>query len=134
MTLGGADNRSRLRLVFDGLSAESGSNPYEPGSDIWTFTARDPAKQPAVDATLAETEAGIAARPSGYVGQFSAIADHLGGGNAAIVTGEDGVRSIELVAAIYHSARSRTGVPLPLDRSLPICADWVPRNYSAARD
>lgn len=126
VTLGGAGDRSRLRLVFDGLSAESGSNPYAPGQDRWTFTARAPDEQAQVDAALAEIDADIATKPSGYVGQFAAIADHVEGRDAAIVTGEDGVRSIELVAAIYQAARTRTHVALPLDRNLPVCVDWVP--------
>ncbi len=130
ITLGGADDRSRLRLVFDGLSAESGLNPYAPGEGEWTFTARNSAEQADVDAALAEIDAEITGRPSGYVGQFAAIADHLEGRQAAIVTAEDGVRSIELVAAIYHAARTRAHVQLPLDRSLPVCVDWVPGNVT----
>lgn len=126
ITLGGAGDRSRLRLVFDQLSAESGLNPYAPGRDPWTFVARVPEDQPAIDAALAEIDIEIADKPSGYVGQFAAIADHLDGKPAAIVTGEDGARSIELVAAIYHAARTRAHVSLPLDRDLPICHDWVP--------
>lgn len=126
VTLGGADDRSRLRLVFDRLSAESGSNPYAPGADTWTFSARDRSQQAAIDAALEEIDAEIAQRPSGYVGQFEAIADHLDGKPASLVTGEDGVRSIELVAAIYHAARASAHVTLPLDRSLPVCSDWAP--------
>lgn len=131
VTLGGAGDRSRLRLVFDRLSAESGSNPYAPGQDPWTFIARDPAGQQAVDAALTDIDREIAEKPSGYVGQFAAIADQLGGRAAALVTGEDGVRSIELVAAIYQAARTASLVKLPLDRDLPVCADWVPGDVAA---
>jgi len=132
ITLGGADDRSRLRLVFDGLSAESGRNPYAPGEDDWTFTARNPEEQPSIDAALGEMEAEIARMPSGYVGQFAAIADSLEGRSAPVVTAEDGVRSIELVAAIYHAARSGAHVHLPLDRDLPVCVDWVPGDVAVS--
>ncbi len=126
ISLGGAGDSSRLRLVFDGLTAESGRNPYAPGQDKWVFSARNPAEQPKIDAALAEIDTDIADSPQGYVGQFAAIADHLEGRQAAIVTGEDGLRSIELVAAIYQAARTGDRVKLPLDRGLPVCVDWVP--------
>jgi len=126
ISLGGAGDSSRLRLVFDGLTAESGRNPYAPGQDVWTFSARNPSEQPKIDAALADIDAEIADSQQGYVGQFAAIADHLEGRPAAIVTGEDGLRSIELVAAIYQAARTGDRVKLPLDRDLPVCVDWVP--------
>ncbi|MAZ17424.1 MAG: oxidoreductase [Ahrensia sp.] len=126
ISLGGAGDSSRLRLVFDGLTAESGRNPYAPGQDKWVFSARNSAEQPKIDAALAEIDTDIADSPQGYVGQFAAIADHLEGRQAAIVTGEDGLRSIELVAAIYQAARTGDRVKLPLDRGLPVCVDWVP--------
>lgn len=126
VTLGGAGDTSRMRLVFDALTAESGRNPYAPGEDAWTFMARDPDAQAAVDAALGEIDREIGDRPQGYVGQFAAIADHLDGREAAMVTGEDGVRSIELVAATYHAARTGARVELPLDRDLPVCSDWTP--------
>ena len=126
VTLGGAGDVSRLRLVFDGLTAESGREPYAPGAGAWTFTARDPAAQPDVDAALADIDAAIAGRPISYAGQFAEIARHLAGEPAEMVTAEDGVRSIEMVAAIYHAARTGGQVRLPLDRDLAICSDWVP--------
>jgi len=132
ISLGGAGDSSRLRLVFDGLTAESGRNPYAPGQDRWTFSARNPAEQQNIDAALADIDGDIAESPQGYVGQFAAIADHLEGRSAAIVTGEDGLRSIELVAAIYHAARSGDRVKLPLDRDLPVCVDWVPGDIAVA--
>ncbi|MCB1493620.1 MAG: Gfo/Idh/MocA family oxidoreductase [Rhodobiaceae bacterium] len=132
ITLGGATDTSRLRFVFSDLTAESGRKPYAPGADTWTFTARAPAEQAVVDAALAEIETGIGALPSGYAGQFLAIADHLDGKSAPVVTAEDGVRAIELVAAIYLSARTARRVALPLDRTLPICRDWVPAAQTAA--
>lgn len=128
VTLGGATDTSRLRFIFDALTAESGRNPYAPGADPWTFTARDPRKQDAIDAALAEIDRETAGRPTGFAGLFQEIANRLNGKPADLVSAEDGVRSIELVAAIYHAARTGTRVSLPLDRTLPVCADWVPED------
>jgi len=128
VTLGGARDMSRLRFVFETLTAESGRNPYAPGADEWTFEARAPLDQSALDDALAEAGAAIDRRPVGYAGQFAAIADHLDGGSADMVTGQEGVRSIEFVAAVYKSARAGQTVRLPLDRADPICRDWTPRH------
>lgn len=126
ITLGGARDTSRLRFVFETMTAESGRNPYAPGADDWTFEARAPLEQAEIDVVLAECAEEIDARPVGYAGQFAAIADHLEGRDAAIVTAEDGVRSIELVAGVYKAARAGAMVDLPLDRADPICSDWTP--------
>jgi len=126
ITLGGAGDTSRLRLVFSELTAESGRNPYAPGADAWTFTARDPHGQAALDAALADIDVEIAGWPVGYAGQFQAIARHLDGQQASMVTAGDGIRSVELVAAIYLAARNGDRVALPLDRAHAICHDWTP--------
>ncbi|MBO6552781.1 MAG: Gfo/Idh/MocA family oxidoreductase [Roseitalea sp.] len=126
VTLGGARDTSRLRFVFETLTAESGRNPYAPGADDWTFQARAPLDQSALDDVLAETADVIDQRPVGYAGQFATIADHLDGKPADMVTGREGVRAIELVAAVYKSARAGQTVRLPLDRADPICRDWAP--------
>ncbi|MBO6637727.1 MAG: Gfo/Idh/MocA family oxidoreductase [Roseitalea sp.] len=127
VTLGGARDTSRLRFVFERVTAESGRNPYAPGADDWTFEARTPLDQSALDDALAEAGVSIDARPVGYAGQFVAIADHLDGKPAGLVTAGEGVRSIEFVAAVYKSARAGQTVRLPLDRADPICTDWTPQ-------
>jgi len=50
------------------LTAESGTAPYTPAQDNWTFTAREPFLQSEVDAVLE----GLATPPAGYVGLFDA--------------------------------------------------------------
>lgn len=127
ITLGSARDMSRLRLVFEQLTAESGHNPYAPGADDWTFEARAPLEQSALDAALAEIDAQIVDQPVSYAGQFAAIADDLEGHAAPFVSAADGVRSLELVAGIYKSASSGQHVFLPLDRTDPICTDWTPQ-------
>jgi predicted dehydrogenase len=122
ITLGAAGNTSRLRLVFDRLTVESGHEPYAPGKGKWTFVARDPEDQETVDAVLAA----VPDVPEGYTGQFAALAGHLAGQSENIVGAGDGIRALEVAAAIYLSAREKRRVDLPLDRRHPICADWAP--------
>src|SRR5690606_23848314 len=85
VTLGAADDTSRLRFCFEGLTAESGRLPYRPAEDRWTFTARAPAAQAAIDACLAA----VPAVPAGYAGLFAAIGDALDGRPGGEVTLED---------------------------------------------
>lgn len=126
VTLGAADDTSRLRFCFAGLTAESGRLPYAPADGVWTFTARAPVEQRAIDALLAA----VAVPRSGYAGLFAAIADALdgnGGRGREAVTLADGRRSLEFVSAVYASARSGVPVALPLDRTHPLYHGWAPR-------
>ncbi len=121
ITLGAADDTSRLRLVFADLTVESGRAPYAPAAAAWSFKARDPARQVEVDARLAACRAGRPV-PSGFHGLFLALAQALDGGDrATLPSPDDGVRSIELATGIYTAARTGARVRLPLDRALPIC-------------
>lgn len=129
VTLGSARDETRFRFVFEKLTVESGRNPYAPGEAAWVIHARDPGLQAEVDDVLGGLADRDAFGPEGFAGLFLAIAMDLAGKPAQVVTAADGVRSIELVAAIYHAARTGAAVHLPLDRSLPICADWVPEPF-----
>lgn len=123
ITLGAASDTTRLRVVFEHLTAESGSTPYAPATGTWTFTARDPARQPEVDATVAATGPVLA----GFPGFFAELARALNGAPNSAVTPEDGRRSIELVAAIYQAARSGTIIDLPLTNAAPLYSGWTPQ-------
>ncbi len=118
ITLGAATDTSRLRFCFEGLTAESGTAPYTPAQDNWTFTAREPFLQSEVDAVLE----GLATPPAGYVGLFDAIADALDGNPGREVTLDDGRRSLEFVTAVYLSSRLDRPVSLPLSE-LDDCYD-----------
>lgn len=122
VTLGAADNSSRLRLAFERFSVESDHAPYSPAARPWTFTARQPTTQAAIDAALTGTPVGR----SGYEGLFSEVANTLDGRASNPVLLADGRRSIELVTAAYHSARTGLPVDLPLDASHPLYAGWMP--------
>lgn len=124
ITLGAADDTSRLRFCFAGLTAESGTNPYAPAQGEWTFTAREPLAQAAIDRVLAEVEV----PPAGYIGLFTAIADALDGQRGLEVTLEDGRRSLEFVSAVYASARQRRPIELPLTPAHANYDGWSPKN------
>jgi predicted dehydrogenase len=122
VTLGAANDTSRLRFAFEGLTAESGLDPYKPAEDVWTFTARAPFEQAPIDAALAK----IGDPPPGYTGLFTAIADALDGDAGRAVTLADGRRSLEFVSAVYHSARTGAPVALPLGPDHPSYDGWLP--------
>lgn len=121
VTLGAADDTSRLRFCFEGLTAESGRAPYKPAEDLWTFTARAPSSQAEVDAVVA----GVPDQRPGYVGLFHDIARALDGETSA-PTLEDARRSIAFVTAVYASARSGRQVALPLAKDHPLYEGWTP--------
>ncbi len=122
ITLGAATDESRIRLCFQGLTAESDTTPYAPATGAWRFTARAPREQAAIDAVLADVRPG----PAGFAGFLEANADALEGSPGREVTAADGRRSIELVSAIYQSAREGRAVTLPLGPEAPLYAGWRP--------
>ena len=122
VTLGAAENTSRLRLMFEGFTVESGDAPYSPAEAAWRFVARHPTTQVQIDEVLSQT----GPVPTGYVGLFSALADALDGQLGHEVTLEDGRRSLEFVTAVYASARSGQPVDLPLGPDHPMYGGWLP--------
>ena len=122
ITLGAADDRTRLRFCFEGVTAESGIAPYTPAEDAWTFTARGEVSQEDVDACVAE----VGNVPSGFAGFFDALADRLDGRGGRDVTLADGRRSLEMVTAIYDAARHKAVIELPLGESHALYDGWGP--------
>lgn len=120
ITLGAADDQSRVRMVFEKATVESGRLPYTPGEAAWTVTARDPADQAAIDAVA------VPAGRNGFAGYFADVAAALGGGPSGAVTLDDGAASIALVTAIYLSASSGARVHLPLAADAPFYQGWQP--------
>lgn len=122
ITLGAATDESRLRFVFESLTATSGTAPYAPGQDVWKFTARDPAYQTKVDQVVANT----LPEPNGFTGFLAAVAKDISTGTNDAVDLADGINSIALVTAIYKSARSGAKVKIPLPANDPIYQGWLP--------
>ncbi len=122
ITLGASGDTTRLRLCFEGFTAESGTAPYAPVEDAWSFTARAPVTQGQIDAVLER----LGPVKSGFAGFFEAVAEALDGRPGREVTLADGRRSIELVTAIYHAARSRGSIAMPIGKTHPLYAGWGP--------
>lgn len=122
VTLGAAENTSRLRLAFEGFTVESDHAPYSPAEKGWRFIARAPTSQQEIDDVLA----GVGSAKTGYAGMFEAVAEAVAGRESAYVTLEDGRRSIEFVTAVYSSARTRQVVALPLTADHPLYDGWLP--------
>jgi predicted dehydrogenase len=123
ITLGAADDTSHFRFCFEGFTAESGKAPYTPAEDQWHFLARDPARQAEIDAVVNA----VPAVHSGFAGFFDALADAISGRGGSEVTVADGRRSLEMVTAIYHTARTGGTVQLPLDHKHPLYKGWTPK-------
>jgi predicted dehydrogenase len=123
ITLGAANDTTRLRFCFEKLTAQSGETPYAPATDRWTFVAKDPQAQPMVD----EVAESVKVEHSGYAGYFEAIAAAIAGQDTHAVSVDDGRRSIELVAAIYAAASAGRTVDLPLDSNSPYYSSLHPQ-------
>lgn len=122
VTLGCAENISRMRLMFEGFTVESDHAPYSLAAKDWRFIARAPTTQAQIDAVLE----GVGQVPIGYAGMFTALADALDGNPGREVTLEDGRRSLEFVTAVYASARSGLPVDLPIGSDHPLYGGWQP--------
>jgi len=122
VTLGAADDTSRLRLIYEGMTVESDHAPSQPAAAPWTFTARAPFNQGNIDEITTQIEP----QPIGFNGMFKAVADALDGKPSAAVRLEDGRRSLEFVTAVYHSARTGQPVKLPIAKDHPLYDNWMP--------
>ena len=124
ITLGAAGDETRLRFVFEHLTATSGTAPYAPGVQPLNFEARAPQAQAQeqLDAALRKTPI----EPTCFDGFFTHIALDLAGRENQAVTLEDWARSVSLVTAIYHSARTGLQVALPRDSSHELYKGWLP--------
>jgi len=122
VTLGAANDTTRLRFCFAGLTAESGTAPYTPAQDAWTFTARGETPQSKVD----EIVAGVTVPKSGFAGFLETVAAALDGREARAVSFADGQQSIALVTALYTSAREGRPVKLPITKGAKLYHGWQP--------
>jgi len=121
-TLGSPAEISRHRFHFAGFSAESGTSAYESSADPWAITPDDEA----ADAKVGAVVDGWDARPEGWWGQFERYADALDAGTDLPVTLADARASLELITALYSSARSGADVALPLPPDHPLYRGWLP--------
>ena len=124
ITLGAAGNVTRLRLCFEHVTVESGLEPYRPASVPWTFTARDAARQSAIDGAVDAAVADAGSAPAAFAGFFAELHQALVGEGDREALAADGRRSIELVTAIYRAARRGQAVCLPVRAGDPDYDGW----------
>ncbi|GAA3865529.1 Gfo/Idh/MocA family oxidoreductase [Celeribacter arenosi] len=122
VTLGAANDTSRLRFCFEGVTAESGDLAYTPAEGNWTFTARAPVTQEQVDAVIANTPD----QPKGQVGFSIQVYNAMRGLESEFVNIDEARSSIEFVSAVYQSNRAGRPVSLPLDDSDATYEGWMP--------
>ena len=121
VTLGSAEEISRLRFCFEGLTAESSHAPYRPSAEPWTLTARSEVDEARIAAALAD----FVAEEEGFARQFVLLHAAIAGGGPLPVTVADLRRSIELASALYHSASTGSDIVLPLAADHPTYYGWL---------
>ncbi|ALI56194.1 Gfo/Idh/MocA family protein [Celeribacter marinus] len=122
VTLGAGNDTSRLRFCFEGVTAESGSRPYAPAEDNWTFVARAPVTQGQIDAVIAATPD----QSGGQVGFSLQVYNAMRGLESEVVNIDEARRSIEFVSAVYQSSRTGAPVHLPLNVGDSTYDGWEP--------
>jgi predicted dehydrogenase len=121
-TLGSPQEISRHRFNFEGFSAESGTSAYESSADPWVITPDHVTAEEEIDRLLARWTD----RPEGWWGQFERYADALDAGDVPPVTIADARASLELITALYASARGEGDVVLPIGPDHPLYGGWLP--------
>jgi len=123
VTLGSSVEISRQRYCFGNLVAESNLAPYDRNtSEPWQFAADTPELKSRMDAALATAALG----PEGFVGQFARFGEALRSEADLPVTLADARRVVELLTAIYGSARTHASVDLPIGPEYPLYGGWLP--------
>jgi predicted dehydrogenase len=121
-TLGSPEEISRHRFHFDGFSAESNTAAYSSSAKPWTITPDSDDDAKAIEQVLA----GWVDGPEEWEGQFLRWADALDAGTDPPVTLHDARASLELLTALYWSARTGADVELPLPDTHPLYESWAP--------
>jgi predicted dehydrogenase len=126
VTLGSSAEIARHRFSFNGFSAESNTRPYSSSGDPWAFTPDTPESAALIDEALAS----FTPLPEGFEGQFYRCYDALLNGTELPVTLADARISLELITAMYTSARTGQAVELPLGPAHPGYGGWMPGETS----
>lgn len=111
---------TRHHFCFRNLSAESNLVPYGNTADPWTFSGDTPELDEQIQRALAEYQP----LPQGMTGQFYRCYQALQQGSELPVTLQDARRAIELISAVYYSARNGQAVDLPLGVDHPYYNGW----------
>jgi predicted dehydrogenase len=122
VTLGAAEELTRLRFCFSDLTAENaGVPPYRPAEGDWRFVARGVRRQEEIETALA----GFVPHQESFAGLLEALHPALAGSAPWPLTPEDAYRSLELASAIYYASATNTVVELPLAPDHPVRGGWA---------
>jgi predicted dehydrogenase len=122
VTLGAASDQSRLRFCFSNLTAQSSLAAYNPGTNPWTFEARNTFVQAKIDDIVNEHEH----HSEGFKRQFELAYDAFTADAELPVTLADARASLEIISGIYRSSRGAGKVELPLATSTREYQGWQP--------
>lgn len=122
VTIGSAREISRHRFCFRDLTAESNTEPYANTTDPWTFVGDTPEIQESINSALKQFQP----LPEGFAGQFYRFYHALKDGTELPVTLHDSRAALELITALYESARTRQVVSLPISDDHPYYSGWQP--------
>ncbi|HEU0296586.1 MAG TPA: Gfo/Idh/MocA family oxidoreductase [Anaerolineales bacterium] len=122
VTIGSAREISRHRFCFRDLTAESNTEPYANTADPWMFAGDTPEIQESIDSALQQFQP----LPEGFAGQFYRFFHALKDGTEIPVTLNDSRAALELITALYESARTRQAVSLPISDDHPYYSGWQP--------
>lgn len=121
VTLGSADDTSRLRFHFENVTVQSGSAPYAMTAEPWTWIpANDTAAR-----RIADTLRDFVPAREGFLGQFERFHEAVSKDSPSPVTLADARTSLELLTALYHSAATKSAVELPIAATHPAYSGWL---------
>jgi predicted dehydrogenase len=122
VTTGSAREISRHRFCFSSLTAESNTEPYANTTDPWMFVGDTPKLQESIDSALKQFEP----LPEKYAGQFHRFFHAIQNNTELPVTLHEARAALELITALYESARTRQAVSLPISDEHPYYSGWQP--------
>jgi predicted dehydrogenase len=145
VTLGSGPEITRHRFVFEQLVAESNTRPYTNSGDPWTFTPNPSNDAAAIQSELEAYELWVQQNPlhlppaivstgglrgyeppARYEAQIALMYGALKDNTPFPVTLQDARNSIELLSALYESAKTDVPVTLPIDHQHPVYHGWHP--------
>jgi len=122
VTTGSAREISRHRFCFSNLTAESNTQPYANTTDTWIFVGDTPEIQESINSALEQFKP----LPEGFAGQFHRFYHAIQNNIELPVTLNEARAALELITALYESARTRQAVSLPIAADQPNYSGWQP--------
>lgn len=111
------ENSSRMRIVFENMTALSHEGAYNYGKMPWRFFSSDPARQKEIDACLKKWSSDTG--PESHKGQLLHFVRAYRKKSEPVAAIHDARKSLELIAGIYKSAITGRKVNLPIAKSDP---------------